>query len=563
MVAPIGATTFREALRTGTEVYHSLKSVLKSRASRRRPRRRGRRAEPRVEPRRARPHPRRDRAGRLRGRHRRRARARRRGDGVLQGRRLPVRGPCAHTPDEMVAYYSRLVADYPLVSIEDPLSEDEWGTWSRTVGLVGDKVQIVGDDLFVTNPERLAKGIENKAANSLLVKAQPDRHARRTLDAVTLAQRNGFTTMTSHRSTARPRTPPSPTCPPRPTRSQIKTSAPAMASASTSTTRSLLRIEEESWTTLAAATPGVPPSRGSARAEPARTTRASHPTRGPASAVRPEHVGLSGVAAEHRRRHALARKSRAAEAARSTPASPAGSATPATGTRDRQPVGPCRDAPVRTAVSPVPRVGGPPSRSRPSARPSAIRPPRLARSSAAHAARHPEDRARAGVPHRLRYSTVRVLVFSLVLLLAFVLVYPTLRSTAATARLAEAACAGRRRRAAQRRPRGREGRWDDPAYVAAQARERLSFVLPGEGVPRPRPRVRAGHARRRPEARRPRCSTRAPPGHSRVRVAGVEIAGTAPSQERAPTTEQPTTPRRQHAADAGAVGRATRSFSAP
>jgi enolase len=106
----------------------------------------------------------------------------------------------ALAPAEMIAFYEQLVADYPLVSIEDPLSEDEWGTWSELVTKVGDKVQIVGDDLFVTNPERLAKGIELKAANSLLVKLNQIGTLTETLDAVTLAQRNGFTTMTSHRS---------------------------------------------------------------------------------------------------------------------------------------------------------------------------------------------------------------------------------------------------------------------------------------------------------------------------------------------------------------------------
>ncbi|NLF03808.1 MAG: phosphopyruvate hydratase, partial [Actinomycetales bacterium] len=106
----------------------------------------------------------------------------------------------AISPDEIIAYYAKLVADYPLVSIEDPLSEDEWDSWAELVRTVGDKVQIVGDDLFVTNPERLARGIETKAANSLLVKLNQIGTLTETLDAVTLAQRNGFTTMTSHRS---------------------------------------------------------------------------------------------------------------------------------------------------------------------------------------------------------------------------------------------------------------------------------------------------------------------------------------------------------------------------
>jgi len=92
------------------------------------------------------------------------------------------------------------VADYPLVSIEDPLSEDDWEAWVALMERIGGKVQIVGDDLFVTNPERLARGIEMKAANSLLVKLNQIGTLTETLDAVTLAQRNGFTTMTSHRS---------------------------------------------------------------------------------------------------------------------------------------------------------------------------------------------------------------------------------------------------------------------------------------------------------------------------------------------------------------------------
>jgi enolase len=100
----------------------------------------------------------------------------------------------------MIEFYAGLVADYPLVSIEDPLSEDEWASWAKLVEAVGDKTQIVGDDLFVTNPERLARGIEEKAANALLVKLNQIGSLTETLDAVTLAQRAGFFAMTSHRS---------------------------------------------------------------------------------------------------------------------------------------------------------------------------------------------------------------------------------------------------------------------------------------------------------------------------------------------------------------------------
>ncbi|PYI68446.1 phosphopyruvate hydratase [Arthrobacter livingstonensis] len=101
---------------------------------------------------------------------------------------------------EMSAYYEELVRDYPLVSIEDPLDEDDWEGWKTLTEAIGDKVQIVGDDLFVTNPERLARGIESKTANSLLVKVNQIGSLTETLDAVSMAQRAGYTTITSHRS---------------------------------------------------------------------------------------------------------------------------------------------------------------------------------------------------------------------------------------------------------------------------------------------------------------------------------------------------------------------------
>ncbi|MEN0130486.1 MAG: phosphopyruvate hydratase [Brevundimonas sp.] len=200
MVAPIGATTFREALRTGAEVYHSLKSVLKSRGLATGLGDEGGFA-PNLESNRAAL----DlilvaieQAGFT--------------PGVDLGLALDVASTeffkdgayqfegRPHTGAEMIAYYEQLVRDYPLVSIEDPLSEDEWADWSQLVAEVGNRVQIVGDDLFVTNPERLAKGISTKAANSLLVKLNQIGTLTETLDAVELAQRNGFTTMTSHRS---------------------------------------------------------------------------------------------------------------------------------------------------------------------------------------------------------------------------------------------------------------------------------------------------------------------------------------------------------------------------
>ena len=200
MVAPIGATSFREALRTGAEVYHSLKSVLKAQGLST-----GLGDEGGFAPNLSSNRAALDlilvaieKAGFTPGKDI--------GlaldvaateffkDGAYQ-----FEGKATST-DEMIAYYAALVADYPLVSIEDPLSEDEWSAWTRLVAEVGDKVQIVGDDLFVTNPIRLAKGIELKSANSLLVKLNQIGTLTETLDAVSLAQRNGYTAMVSHRS---------------------------------------------------------------------------------------------------------------------------------------------------------------------------------------------------------------------------------------------------------------------------------------------------------------------------------------------------------------------------
>ena len=200
MIAPIGAPTFKEALRTGAEVYHALKSVLKDKGLSTGIGDEGGFA-PNLESNRA--------ALDLILVAIEKA-------GFSAGKDIALALDVASTeffkdgvynfeggqktPAELIAYYQQLVADYPLVSIEDPLSEDEWDSWAELVSAVGDKVQIVGDDLFVTNPERLAKGIELKAANSLLVKLNQIGTLTETLEAVQLAQRAGFTAMTSHRS---------------------------------------------------------------------------------------------------------------------------------------------------------------------------------------------------------------------------------------------------------------------------------------------------------------------------------------------------------------------------
>ena len=200
MVAPIGATTFREALRTGAEVYHSLKSVLKAKGLATGLGDEGGFA-PNLPSNRA--------ALDLIIEAIEKA-------GFAPGTDVALALDVAATeffkdgayqfegkatsPADMLAFYEQLVADYPLVSIEDPLSEDEWDSWTELVGKVGDRVQIVGDDLFVTNPVRLKKGIELKAANALLVKLNQIGTLTETLDAVSMAQRAGFFAMTSHRS---------------------------------------------------------------------------------------------------------------------------------------------------------------------------------------------------------------------------------------------------------------------------------------------------------------------------------------------------------------------------
>ncbi|TDD70998.1 phosphopyruvate hydratase [Jiangella aurantiaca] len=200
MIAPIGAETYREALRWGVEVYHTLKGVLKARSL-----------------------------------------STGLGDeggfapnlpsnrdaldiivtaiekaGFTPGAQIALALDVASTEfyedgkyafegksisaAELTKYYKELAAAYPLVSIEDPLSEDDWSGWAALTDVLGSKLQIVGDDLFVTNPERLERGIKEHAANSLLVKVNQIGSLTETFDAVSLAQRSGFTCMISHRS---------------------------------------------------------------------------------------------------------------------------------------------------------------------------------------------------------------------------------------------------------------------------------------------------------------------------------------------------------------------------
>ena len=144
---------------------------------------------------------------------------------------------------EMTAYYADLVANYPLVSIEDPLNEDDWEGWTHITQELGGKTQIVGDDFFVTNTERLAKGISLGGANSILVKVNQIGSLTETLDAVSLAHRSGYTAVMSHRSGETEDTTIADLAVALNT-GQIKTGAPAR-SERVAKYNQLLRIEEE------------------------------------------------------------------------------------------------------------------------------------------------------------------------------------------------------------------------------------------------------------------------------------------------------------------------------
>ena len=243
MVAPIGAATFGEALRQGTEVYHALKSVLKK-------------------------------GGYATGL----------GDeggfapdvpsssaaldliaeavsaaGLTLGEDIALAMDVAATEfhqdgayqfegksrsaEEMLAYYSDLVAAYPIVSIEDPLDEEDWSGWQHLTATLGERVQVVGDDLFVTNVSRLSRGVAEGSANAMLVKVNQIGSLTETLDAVDLAHRSGFRCMMSHRSGETEDTTiadlaVATNC------GQIKTGAPAR-SERVAKYNQLLRIEEE------------------------------------------------------------------------------------------------------------------------------------------------------------------------------------------------------------------------------------------------------------------------------------------------------------------------------
>ena len=200
MVAPIGAPNFKEAVRWGAEVYHSLKSVLKKQGLNTglgdeggfAPDVAGTRAAldlicSAIEAAGFKP-------GTDIGLALDVAATEFFRDGAYQFEKQAQNGT------QMTEFYAGLLDSYPLVSIEDPLSEDEWDAWAELTTAIGDRVQIVGDDLFVTNPERLEEGIERGVANALLVKVNQIGTLTETLDAVALAHNSGYRTMMSHRS---------------------------------------------------------------------------------------------------------------------------------------------------------------------------------------------------------------------------------------------------------------------------------------------------------------------------------------------------------------------------
>lgn len=200
MIAPIGAASFSEALRQGAEVYHALKSVLKTEGYAT-----GLGDEGGFAP----DLPNNRAALELIGRAVESA-------GLALGTDIALALDVASTEfftdgsyrfegadrsmEWMTGYYESLIADFPMVSIEDPLAEDDWAGWVHATDAIGANVQLVGDDLFVTNPERLARGIADGAANALLVKVNQIGSLTETLDAVAMATAAGYSSMMSHRS---------------------------------------------------------------------------------------------------------------------------------------------------------------------------------------------------------------------------------------------------------------------------------------------------------------------------------------------------------------------------
>ncbi|NLM68742.1 MAG: phosphopyruvate hydratase [Firmicutes bacterium] len=202
MIMPVGAKSFKEALRMGAEVFHSLKKVLSNRG-----------LNTAVG----------DEGGFAPNLESNEAAIEVIIEAITEAGYKPGEDVCIAldvaatelfkdgkyelagegktlSTDEMIAFYQNLVDRYPIISIEDPLSEDEWEGWLKLTEAIGDRVQLVGDDLFVTNTERLAKGIEMNVANSILIKVNQIGTLTETLNAIEMAKRAGYTAVVSHRS---------------------------------------------------------------------------------------------------------------------------------------------------------------------------------------------------------------------------------------------------------------------------------------------------------------------------------------------------------------------------
>ena len=203
MLMPVGAASFSEALRWGTETYHALRAMLAERGMSTAvgdeggfapdlPQQRGRGQAAAGG----------DRAGRPGAGRGDRARARPRHQRAVGRRRLRAGrgGPDAVSPAELVDYWVDLVDRYPIVSIEDGMAEEDWDGWAACTKALGDRVQLVGDDVFVTNAEILERGIREGVANAILVKLNQIGTLTETLDTVALASRASYGTVISHRS---------------------------------------------------------------------------------------------------------------------------------------------------------------------------------------------------------------------------------------------------------------------------------------------------------------------------------------------------------------------------
>ena len=200
MIAPIGAPTFADALRTGAEVYHTLKGVLKAKGYSTglgdeggfAPNLPSNRAALELISEAI------ENAGFKIGSEVALAMDVAASEFFKDGK-YHVEGK-VKTTDEMIEFYSKMVSDFPIVSIEDPLAEDDWDAWIKFTAALGERIQIVGDDHFVTNTQRIERGIELKSANALLVKVNQIGSLTETAESVEMSHRAGFKTMMSHRS---------------------------------------------------------------------------------------------------------------------------------------------------------------------------------------------------------------------------------------------------------------------------------------------------------------------------------------------------------------------------